>query len=555
MSQIVRVAKALLSNISHFSNLVVRCPLRHYQLAPLDAILDSVLQQQGLEFLLIFPRQSGKNEAIAQLLVYLLNLFQRVGTSIIYGAIGINLTLGVDRLEERLDNVWNAGKWAKRTKPDRRCLGAACVTFVSSHPAAATRGQTAHHLLVIDETQEQTGSHIEAVFTPMRAANNATAVYIGTVKLTSDYLWQKKVELEREERRDGRRRVWMVRPAQVIAENPAYRLFLDSQVRKHGRHHPIVASEYFLEPIDGSGGLFDPRRRALMRGTHARQLQPEPGVLYVATLDVAGEDEGATDPIARLDHPGRDYTVAHIFRVDYPDPGSRLSGRQAAPGPTFCAVDVFVDQGSKHFDDQSRGWGGDSPHTPDPLPPPQGPLPEASLVHRLMAWLDHWQVAHVLADETGVGQGMVSWLKAARGEPHVTGFNFSGRGRKAELGSRFLSLIETGRFKYWADEADGTPSDDHPGSDGWWFWQQAAACSYDVPPDGRFDRDLRWSVPESHKSDTPAGPEPTHDDRLVSAALVAELDRMMAAGELQLGSARSEVLPQVDPLDRSQMRF
>jgi hypothetical protein len=172
-----------------------------------------------------------------------------------------------------------------------------------------------------------------------------------------------------------------------------------------------------------------------------------------------------------------------------------------------------------------------------------------------MAWLDHWQVAHVLADETGVGQGMVSWLKAARGEPHVTGFNFSGRGRKAELGSRFLSLIETGRFKYWADEADGTPSDDHPGSDGWWFWQQAAACSYDVPPDGRFDRDLRWSVPESHKSDTPAGPEPTHDDRLVSAALVAELDRMMAAGELQLGSARSEVLPQVDPLDRSQMRF
>ncbi|NIV33210.1 MAG: hypothetical protein GWN58_28320, partial [Anaerolineae bacterium] len=77
---------------------------------------------------------------------------------------------------------------------------------------------------------DQDGPHIESVFTPMRAANNATAVYIGTVKLTTDFLWQKKQELEREEARDGLRRVYMVDPETVIAENPYYRDFLDGQV-------------------------------------------------------------------------------------------------------------------------------------------------------------------------------------------------------------------------------------------------------------------------------------------------------------------------------------
>jgi hypothetical protein len=274
-SRVVRAAKALLSDMERFSSLVLRLPLRRYQLEPLRAIVDSVLNRKGLEFLLIFPRQSGKNEAVAQLLVYLLNILQRVGGNIVYGATGDGLGLGIGRLEERLDNAWNAGRWTKRVRPTRRCLGKAAVVLVSSHPMASARGQTAHWLLVLDETQDQVGSHIEAVFTPMRAANNATALYIGTVKLTTDYLWVKKLEMERETARDGIQRVWMVHPDQVTAENPAYEQFLDAQIRKHGRHHPIIASEYFLEPIDGAGGLFDARRQHLMRGSHPRVRDPE----------------------------------------------------------------------------------------------------------------------------------------------------------------------------------------------------------------------------------------------------------------------------------------
>ncbi|MGD9316313.1 MAG: hypothetical protein PVG56_05740 [Anaerolineae bacterium] len=527
-------ALTILADMRYFSAVVLRVPLRSYQVEPVHAILDSILHKRGLEFLLVFPRQSGKNEAIAQLLTYLLNLYQRAGASIIYGAVGDAIGLGIERLEQRLDNSWNQAQWRVATKPRRRRLGKAEVIFLSSHPAASTRGQTASHLLIIDETQDQIASHIESVFTPMRAASNATAVYIGTVKTSSDYLWQKKLELEGEERKDGRQRVFFVLPDRVCAENPLYGEFLEGQVTKHGRNHPIVASEYFLEPIDASGGMFPPRRQALMRGDHARQVGPQPGRLYVATVDVAGEDEAATDPVAALARPGRDYTVGTVFEVVYPPPGVY------APGPSYRAVDVFVDHGSKHFEDV--------PGRP-------------ALIHRLHAWLDHWQVAHTIADASGVGQGLVAWFKDALGETRVTGFNFSGNGKKAHLGSAFLSLVETGRFKYWTDEAAEcsssptaapAPGDSANGigalSDAAWFWAQVRACGYEIPPDGRFDVDLRWGVPTSHKTDTPQGLRLTHDDRLLSAALVAELDRLLRTGDIVLGTAESATIPGTDPL-------
>jgi len=186
MSLLYRHATDWLADIEPFSRWLLEMPLREYQLAPLRAVMQAVLTYQGLEFLIVFPRQSGKNEAIAHLLVYLLNLHAIVGGTIVYGATGNGIGLGIDRLEARLDNPWNAGDWTRKARPDRRILGKAAVVFLSTHPTAQARGQTAHHLLVIDEAQDQDPAHIEAVFTPMRAANNATALYIGTVKLTTD---------------------------------------------------------------------------------------------------------------------------------------------------------------------------------------------------------------------------------------------------------------------------------------------------------------------------------------------------------------------------------
>lgn len=51
--------------------------LRAYQVPIARAVVRSVLQKQGLSLVVMFPRQSGKNELQAQLEVYLLTLFSQ----------------------------------------------------------------------------------------------------------------------------------------------------------------------------------------------------------------------------------------------------------------------------------------------------------------------------------------------------------------------------------------------------------------------------------------------------------------------------------------------
>lgn len=503
-------AKALLSNPAHFSRLILDMELYPYQLEPLKPIITSVLKRQGLEFLLVFPRQSGKNEAVAHLLVYLLNLFQRVGGSIVFGAIGDGLGRGIRRLEQRLDNPWNAGRWKASAKPTTRRLINASVIFLSTHPQAQARGETATWLLIIDELQEQNAPHLEAVFEPMRAANNATALFIGTVKTSHDALWLKRQALLAAEARDGIKRVFIVDPDRIMRENGSYRTFLEAKLAKFGRNHPTIASEYFNEPLDATGGLFDERRLKLMRGSHGRQDEPDLSRMYIATLDVAGPDEASTDPLAQLSNPGRDYTIATIFDI-------RLVDRQ----PHYLAVDVFVDHGSKHF------------QTAEGLPP---------LSDRLLAWLRHWQVQHLVGDGSGIGAGLLDWLSAEMGTDNVTPFLFTMRS-KAKLGSMFLAAIETGRFKYWTCDLE------LPCSDSWWFFTQAKACTYHVPDDGQFDTHLQWFVPETAAINTPAGRELIHDDRLLSASLVSVFDDLYRQNKLRLGSAKSAVVAPVDPLE------
>ncbi len=510
-------ARQILGSIELFSRVVLRLPLRGYQLEPLRQVIDSVLRQEGREFLLVFPRQSGKNEAAAQLLVYLLNLLQRTGGNMVFAAEADGLGRGIQRLEARLENSWNRGQWGKGGSPRRRTLGNSAVIFTSTNPQAASRGETAHWLLIIDELQEQDPAHIEAVFQPMRAANNATFVGMGTVKSRDDALWRLRERLQAAERQDGVRRLFLVSPEQVCAENPAYRRFLAGKVAQLGRRHPIVAAEYFLEPMDGDGGMFPPRRRALMRGSHPRQHAPQEPGIYLAAVDVGGQDEASTDRLAALNNPGRDFTAAHIFQLIPPEGDS-----PEPPLPRYRALDVFTDHGSRHFQESAGN---------------------PSLVSRLLAWLRMWGVSHLFIDSSGVGEGIADWLAAALGRGMVTGFSFAAAGRKAALGSAFISLIETGRFHYWqADESDRDAS---------LFWQQAARCGCQLPPGGQFDRHLRWGVPAGAAAEDGSGP--LHDDRLLSAALIALADPLYRQGRFIAGGGSAVVITPSDPL--REMRF
>ena len=502
-----------LTHPKEFSETIIDFPLYQYQIEPITAVLDSVLNQSGHEFLIVMPRQSGKNEAVAHLLVMLLNLYQRRGGQIVYGAIGDGLGRGIHRLEARLNNPLNQKEWTKLTRPTRRLIGKAACVFLSTHPAAFSRGETADILLAIDELQDQQASHIEQVFEPMRAARNATAVFFGTVKFSHDALWLKMLELKQLTAKDGIQRVFFVLPDQVTAENELYGRFLARKVESLGRNHPIVAAEYYLEPLDGSGGLFDSYRQSLMRGNHKRTRTPDETKHYIATIDVAGQDEATTNAIAQLDNPGRDYTICTIFEINLPNPD--------LDSLTYTAVDIFVDHGGRHF---------------------QSVPGRPSLADKLNTYLNHWQVVHTICDMSGVGEGLTDWLITKRAARNVTGYKFN-KIKKAELGSQFITIIETGRFRYWIDDEDDI------GSDGWWFWKQTAACRYEIPPDGRYERDLRWFVPASHITDINGDMQQTHDDRLLSAALIAVADDLYKNGIISLSQAKSAIIAANDPLD------
>ena len=150
------------------------------------------------------------------------------------------------------------------------------------------------------------------------------------------------------------------------------------------------------------------------------------------------------------------------------------------------------------------------------------------------------------------------WLNTRFPADRVTGYAFT-RQSKAKLGSNFIAVVETGRFRYW--KAEDQAEAHQPSSDGWWFFRQAEACTYHLPPGGIFDQHLQWGVPSSAKISVPYGLADAlasaranapalaiHDDRLLSAALVAVYDDLYTI-HLRLGRAHSAIIPAQDPLN------
>jgi hypothetical protein len=176
-------------------------------------------------------------------------------------------------------------------------------------------------------------------------------------------------------------------------------------------------------------------------------------------------------------------------------------------------VDVMVDLGTRHF---QEGAG------------------RPSLFSKTLAYLRHWEVAGVICDQTGLGQGFTDALKAAYKRP-VFGFTFSSL-TKARLGNDFLAVVETGRFSYFKDGVL------EPGSDAWWFFIQCEFCSYTLAEGLPLERGLLWGVSPGAKITLNGVTGPIHDDRLISAALVAEADRLYRAGELFLNTGESFVI-------------
>jgi hypothetical protein len=462
----------VLNDVSLFT-VLSRIRLRSYQHDVAMAITDSVMNKKGLSFVVVFPRQSGKNELQAQIEAYLLLAYSLTRS----GMVKISPTHqpqsqnAIWRLQHILNrNILTKSRWIKKSDFGIQ-IGSTMIYFLSGSPTSSIVGATASILLECDEAQDVEISKWDKEIAPMAASTNATRVFWGTA-------WTSRTLLARElraariaEKKDGIRRTWVLTADDVGAVVPAYKKFVEDQVARLGRNNPLVRTQYFSEEIDSEGGMFPLGRRALMIGSQAKQIVPTPGHIYVFTIDVAGQDEGAAQDLEQLQNPKRDSTVLTIFELEIP------TTDHVSSKPIYRVVMRFAWQGVKH----------------------------STLYGTIVGLADLWQPVKVIIDATGVGAGVSNFLVDRLGSK-VLPFEFSSVS-KSDLGWAFISVIETGRFK------DYSPQDEE-------FNRQLEYCQYEIM-DGP-GKIMRWSVPDGTR-DVSTG-ELVHDDYVLSASLIALLD-------------------------------
>jgi hypothetical protein len=452
--------------------------LRSYQRPFVQAVAGSIQRGRGLEFLAVFSRQSGKDEALAQLCAWLLNRYQFVGGSVVVAvpAVRPQGILARDRLLERLQSPLTEGR-ARVREGTIVELGRASVRYLSAARTASSRGNTASLLLVANEAQDIDPDVWDAVFAPMAASTNATTLFMGTVWTSDTLLARQTRALKDQEGHDGRKRVFRVAWREVAAELPVYGDYVRRQMALLGEQHPFIRTEYELEEFDGAGRLFPPERLAGLTGCFGALERPTPdgppGTSYALLVDVAGEvEEGLEGLAARQAGPRRDSTAATVVRV--------LPGKLAEP-PRYQIVARYLWTGTRHTDLHARLVG---------------------LAN------ETWKVRTLVVDATGIGAGLASFLRNSLGERRVKPFVFS-LASKSKLAWDFLGLLEAGRLQTF-DPGHGADASQRELDR--LFHRQITACRYTVlAGPGRL---LRWGVED------PA----LHDDLLISATLVATLD-------------------------------
>ncbi len=472
--------KKLMRDVVPFVRFASGLKLRRYQEAVARAVVRSVLKHQGLSFVVIFPRQSGKNELQAQLQAYLLALFssQRAEIVQVSPTWKPQATNAMYRLEAVLNgNLLIRDRWEKHFGHVYQ-VGSARISFLSGSPTANVVGATADTLLSVDEAQDIQVEKFDKAIAPMAASTHATRVFWGTAWTSNTLLAREEAAALAQQRQDGVRRVWRLGCEEVAAEVPAYGAFVAEQVGRLGRNHPLVRTQYYSEDIDAAGGLFTPQRLSLLQGTHPSQVMPMRGQMYVMTLDVAGEDEDGGLQTSLGSTPARDATALTIARVDL---------TASNPLPSYQVV-------------HRRLWVG---------------VQHSALFTEILQMAGDWSVRFLVCDATGIGSGLVSFLSKSLGNK-VIPFIFSSKS-KSDLAWSFLSVIDSSRFKDYAATSD------HPGQFKelqTLFFDQLQHCQYEIHPGP--EKRIQWSVPPDTRNLTTGNL--VHDDLLFSAAMLSLLD-------------------------------
>jgi hypothetical protein len=477
------------TSIKGFARYMLGIKLYPYQVEAANAIIRSVVARDGNTFVIIFSRQSGKDEILAILNLFLMFRFSEIGLDIVMGqpTFKPQTITAMERLRSRGSNF---GRRLTRTAGYIMRMGQSRVSYFSAEPTAHQVGATAGRLLTMNEAQDIFANVYDKRFAPMGASGFATKVFSGTSWTSTTLLAREKRAALEAEKKDGIKRVFIVPADQVGKSNKFYARHVAAEIQKLGRNHPLVRTQYFCEEIDSQVGMFTPARRALMVADQEPHADPQAAAIYAFLIDVAGQDEARMnlDSDAPLSNPGRDSVSLTIATID----GSTLPTLQA---PTYRFV-------------RRQQWTG---------------LNHLLVFGQLQNFVQTWNPQYIVIDATGVGEGL--WAMLDKSFPgRVMPVKFSSQ-VKSEMGWRFLAIIETGRCR------DCALTDD--------VRLQYDACQSEIlPGPGKL---LRWGVPEGARA---ASGELIHDDYLLADALITEIDQLEWAASTDLSSSEG-----FEPLD------
>ncbi|MFZ1752730.1 MAG: hypothetical protein WBO46_15015 [Caldilineaceae bacterium] len=488
-----------------FSRDVVGVPLYPYQTHWADYVVAMAAEGRNETVVVKMPRQSGKNETSAQIEAMLLSRMAGRGGQMVKCAPTWKpqIIASMLRLEQRTGQMQINRPGLKLVFRKRYgymvTCGKAALSFLSAAPTANVVSHTASLLMEVDEAQDVDSAKFQKDFSPMRASTGAPIVAYGT-SWTDDTLLMEFEKDIREGRTSGR--VFRVLPDEVADANPAYGDFVDSEVRRKGRQHPLVKTQYFLEELESGGRALSPQTLHLMAGGHAPRQRRSNESQVVAGLDFAGSDENAGDIAALLAGSSRDSVALTI---------GELHWTVIADGVYEPVVRILT----------RYEWVNVHP---------------ASLhgaLYRIL-WQE-WRVDRCHCDETGIGETNTRLLQQAINRPgreRVVGVKADGAwNADTRMAGRYMAMVLGARLMDYQsataepirDAGQELPDDSDPDCHAWW---QRGHARIEAKAGQRF----RLAVPESEG----------HDDLLkselllVDAAYDAGQPRVMKSGTVKI---------------------
>ncbi|SRR6266487_924479 len=465
------------SSIARFARDILGKPLYPYQAEVAVAILTSIVEGRGRIFTVMMARQSGKNQLSAVLEAFLLTHLSEGTIVKAAPTYAPQITNSRLRLLTLLDapgvreRVWHTQGNITGLAPEHdpalvRAHVGPRVMFFSAGDESNVVGATADILLEIDEAQDVSPDKFDRDFRPMAATANTTTVLYGTAWSDTTLLaHQRAANLEHEER-TGERLHFEYDWRTLAAINSAYRIFVEQEIARLGRDHLAIQTQYLLKPISGAGYFLTTLQQTLLQGKHAWEELPRDDEIYIAGMDVAGEQR-VSPTLSLMTQPDqgrtrRDSTVITIGRVSYNE------------------LNLPVIEVVHH-----EWWTS---------------MPYIEQYAATLALMEQWSMRTLVIDATGLGGCLASLLVARLGEQRVLPFTFS-RPSKSHLAYQLLAQLNSGRLKLYTRE--GAPRHTYEEC-----WQQL--------------RKARYRLPEPDTLDFYVDPSDGHDDFLSSLALVVE---------------------------------